>query len=101
MRFFRNKGDRLPTAAERVATDAGNSSVDRREFISLAGGLSATGALADGLAVLIPPSLALAEEEPTRVGQGGSRSASPGEVQPMKTSLPTTPESFFAAIRTR
>jgi len=62
MRFFRSNGDCVPTAIEKLASQARDGRTDRREFLALASAMGASTALAYGMAGLVAPSQAVAQE---------------------------------------
>jgi len=62
MGFYRNNGDRVPAAIERMAEDAREGRMDRREFLALASAFGASTAMAYGMAGLALPQPAFAEE---------------------------------------
>jgi peptide/nickel transport system substrate-binding protein len=62
MRFFKSNGNRVPAAIERMARDAREGRMDRREFLALASMFGASTALAYGMAGLAAPTQAFAEE---------------------------------------
>jgi len=62
MGFYRNNGDRVPAAIEKMARDAREGRMDRREFLALASAFGATTAMAYGMAGLALSRPAFAEE---------------------------------------
>ena len=62
MRFFRSNGDCVPQAIEKLAAEARNGRMDRREFLALASAMGASTALAYSMAGLVAPTRAAAQE---------------------------------------
>jgi peptide/nickel transport system substrate-binding protein len=62
MAFYRNNGDRVPAAIEKMARDAREGRIDRREFLALASAFGASTAAAYAMAGLAAPQPAFAEE---------------------------------------
>lgn len=62
MAFFRSNGDRVPQVIEKMAAEARNGRMDRREFLALASAMGASTAMAYGMAGLTLPVPALAQE---------------------------------------
>ncbi|HTV69776.1 MAG TPA: ABC transporter substrate-binding protein [Rhizobiaceae bacterium] len=62
MRFYKSNGDRVPDVIERMASEARNGRMDRREFLALASAMGASTAMAYGLAGLALPGEAQAQE---------------------------------------
>ncbi|MBN9073025.1 MAG: ABC transporter substrate-binding protein [Rhizobiales bacterium] len=78
MRFYRNNGDRVPAAIEKMAADVRGGRMDRREFLALASTFGASTALAYGMVGLSVPQPAFAED----VKKGGTlRVAMPVKAQ--------------------
>jgi peptide/nickel transport system substrate-binding protein len=68
MRFFRNNGDRVPEAIEKMASATRAGRMDRREFLAIASAMGASTAIAYGMIGLAAPSRAMAQE-----GQKGGK----------------------------
>ena len=62
MAFYKNNGDRVPAAIEKMAEDAREGRMDRREFLALASAFGASTAAAYAMAGLAAPRPAFAEE---------------------------------------
>lgn len=62
MRFFRSNGDCVPQAIEKLAAEARNGRMDRREFLAFASAMGASTALAYSMAGLVAPTRAAAQE---------------------------------------
>lgn len=62
MRYFRSNGDRVPETISRMAEDARNGRIDRREFLAMASAMGASTALAYSMAGLAAPTPAMAQE---------------------------------------
>lgn len=62
MKFYRSNGDRVPGVIGKMAEDARNGRMDRREFLALASAMGASTAMAYGLAGVALPVKAHAQE---------------------------------------
>ncbi|PBB79176.1 diguanylate cyclase [Mesorhizobium sp. WSM3879] len=62
MKFFKSGGTRVPKAITRMAKDAREGRMDRREFLAIASAFGASTAAAYGMVGLAAPTPALAEE---------------------------------------
>jgi peptide/nickel transport system substrate-binding protein len=62
MTFFKSNGSRVPEAVQRMAQQAREGQIDRREFLAIASAMGASTALAYSLIGLASPSSALAQE---------------------------------------
>ncbi len=62
MRFFRSNGDAVPGAIEKMAAEARDGKLVRREFLALASAFGASTAMAYGMIGLAAPTPALAQQ---------------------------------------
>ncbi len=62
MTFYKSNGSQVPEAVKRMAQDAREGRMDRREFLTIASALGASTAVAYGMIGLAVPTPALAEE---------------------------------------